>query len=666
MKTSRVPPASCFRPGRVALVRLVSPPQTPNYHTEEFGIKTLSGLYYFVSQDFCPVQKNPAQDFAQRVFSSNSQHVFPVSSFPSTLQLQPQNFQNVPAIRTGEAGATWVGHASATSRDTSREQNLSPAGLCSRACRPTCGAWSANSRLARPVALPFALDLSTLRGRTAQMPASVWEEWKELTSVTLHGMPVSKRQSVFAALAASRTKVSTIFLGVMVDLDLAGAAGIHGLDSVLSVCDELLRRRQLTDAGLVHLAGLSGLRQLVLSKCERLTNAGLARLAALPQLQHLNLHGCPRLTNAGLVTVAGLQHLQHLDLSGCTGLTDAGLLHLIGLHRLQHLNLSRMNLTGVGLVHLAGLQQLQDLNLSGTRITGPGLVHMSGLYELRHLELSECYELLDAGMEHLADLHQLQHLNLGNGSRLTDAGLVHLAALHQLQHLDLSYTWITHAGLVHLTGLQHLQHLDLGGCRRIIANMGLVILSLAGLHQLKHLSLCGWQLTDDGLEHFVTLMHQLQHLNLRECNQLTDAGLVHLAAMHQLQYLNLRDCRQLTDAGLVHLARLQRLKHLDLTVCDRGALADYLAGSRFTDAGLVHLAGLHQLEHLDLRGSMNLSNAGLVHLSGLRNLRHLDLSGCDGLTNAGLAYLDGLTTLQRLVHIIDLRWHSTARFRDFH
>ncbi len=165
-----------------------------------------------------------------------------------------------------------------------------------------------------------------------------------------------------------------------------------------------------------------------------------------------------QITDAGLVHLAGLTSLQTLALFN-TQVTDAGLRHLKGLTSLQTLGLSNTQITDAGLVHLAGLTSLQGLNLSGTKITDAGLVHLKGLTSLQKLGLSNT-QITNRGLVHLAGLTSLQELYL-NSTQITDAGLVQLAGLTSLQTLRLSNTEITDAGLVHLSGLTSLQRLAL-------------------------------------------------------------------------------------------------------------------------------------------------------------------------------------------------------------
>ena len=103
----------------------------------------------------------------------------------------------------------------------------------------------------------------------------------------------------------------------------------------------LTRCKQITDAGLVHLKGLTTLEELDLWSCDQITDAGLAHLKGLSNLKVLSLWDCDQITDAGLVHLKGLTTLKWLILNGCKQITDAGLVHLKGLTTLESLYLYR-------------------------------------------------------------------------------------------------------------------------------------------------------------------------------------------------------------------------------------------------------------------------------------------------------------------------------------
>ncbi len=156
-----------------------------------------------------------------------------------------------------------------------------------------------------------------------------------------------------------------------------------------------LRRAQVTDAGLAHLHGLTGLKHLWLTQ---ITDAELAHLQGLTGLEALY-------SDQGKVT-------------------DAGLSHLHGLKRLKSFNLDLNRVTDAGLAHLQGLTNLEELCLAGTQVTDAGLAHLQGLKNLRVLDLDGT-KVTDAGLAFLDRLTGLRVLWLC-GTQVEDARLAQL------------------------------------------------------------------------------------------------------------------------------------------------------------------------------------------------------------------------------------------------
>lgn len=97
-------------------------------------------------------------------------------------------------------------------------------------------------------------------------------------------------------------------------------------------------------ADLVYLGELKGLTQLLLDNAP-VTDAGL-----LAKLETLDLHATP-VTDARLVHLAGLTKLNSLYLND-TAVTDAGLVHLSGLKGLTYLSLRNTQVTDAGVAKL--------------------------------------------------------------------------------------------------------------------------------------------------------------------------------------------------------------------------------------------------------------------------------------------------------------------------
>ena len=81
-----------------------------------------------------------------------------------------------------------------------------------------------------------------------------------------------------------------------------------------------------------------------------------------------------KITDAGLVHLKGMTNLQVLGLP--EQFTDAGMVHLKGLTKLEALVLGGTKITDAGLVHIKGLTQLQDLGLQQTKVTDAGVADL--------------------------------------------------------------------------------------------------------------------------------------------------------------------------------------------------------------------------------------------------------------------------------------------------
>jgi hypothetical protein len=128
-------------------------------------------------------------------------------------------------------------------------------------------------------------------------------------------------------------------------------------------------------------------------------------------------------TDAGLVHIKGLTDLETLILNN-TQVTDAGLVHLKGLTNLRELDLNHTQVTDSGLVHLKGLHQLVVLELIGTEVNDAGLVHLNELTNLVVLCLGNT-DVTDAGLVHLKSLTSLETLWL-HYTYVTEAGRLDL------------------------------------------------------------------------------------------------------------------------------------------------------------------------------------------------------------------------------------------------
>ena len=280
-----------------------------------------------------------------------------------------------------------------------------------------------------------------------------------------------------------------------------------------------------------------------------ITDSELALLSEVIQLQTLDLEyddeGCPhQITDAGLVHLKGLTRLQTLNLSG-TQITDAGLEYLKGLTRLQTLNLNGTQITDAGLEYLKGLTQLRELHLSCCKqITDAGLEHLKGLSLLQTLNLEGYDQITAKGILELKDV--LPKCNIIVPMTMRRLGISEDRTTAKPEH------YIKDDELALLKGLTQLQTLDLRHCE-LITDIGLAYLK--GLVQLQTLNLEGCiKVSDAGLVHLKGLV-QLQTLNLEGCIEVSDAGLAHLHGLTQLRDLYLGVGYQITGTGVAELEK---------------------------------------------------------------------------------------------------------------
>ncbi len=92
-------------------------------------------------------------------------------------------------------------------------------------------------------------------------------------------------------------------------------APVHGLYELAA--DDIsgieIHKKSGTDADLLHIAHLTGLRSLNCSKSRAITDAGIAHIAGLRELRDLDLYWTS-LTDASLVHIGRMHQLTHLHL----------------------------------------------------------------------------------------------------------------------------------------------------------------------------------------------------------------------------------------------------------------------------------------------------------------------------------------------------------------
>jgi hypothetical protein len=165
----------------------------------------------------------------------------------------------------------------------------------------------------------------------------------------------------------------------------------------------------------------------------------LSRLACLERLESLDLRRNFRLTDADLVHLRGMTRLRELRL-GMSGVRGPGLAHLRSLTRLESLYLLRMPLSDDDLAPIAGLRSLRRLTIHAP-VTAAALGHLSGLTGLRELYIKSNAitdeGLADAASAGLGRMTGLRRFHI-TSSRVSSKGLAALRAslpnLVELKH----------------------------------------------------------------------------------------------------------------------------------------------------------------------------------------------------------------------------------------
>src|SRR5262245_39124166 len=190
---------------------------------------------------------------------------------------------------------------------------------------------------------------------------------------------------------------------------------------------------------------------------------------------------------------------------------------------------------------------------------------------------SKTLERLHAGLTSLAYL------------RIGEEGVARLQPVSQLKDLRVGLMTITRADI--LAPFVNMEMLDLNDANVYNDMMP----SLATMEKLRHLTMIGTLITDEGLK-YVRDLTNLQELDLFGV-KITDEGVQYLKKLTALRRLNLLGA-QITDASADVLAGFKELRDLNLY------------RSRITNAGLAKLQTLPHLKILDLRYSA-VTNAGV-------------------------------------------------------
>jgi hypothetical protein len=248
--------------------------------------------------------------------------------------------------------------------------------------------------------------------------------------------------------------------------------GLEYLSQIKTLeCLELPQNQKgITDKGLEYLSRLSNLKDLSISRIhfndpkmnkDYYTDKGVEYLSRCSKLDELNI-GSIGITDAGMEHIARLTGLKSLGLFGCDNVTDSGFTKLTALKSLESLTAFNDNITIAGLNRLSSLSSLKRLHILDVR-RGGAVLDLSGMTSLEYVIISFSPKsgdaFTDADLACLKDLKMLGDLQIGP-REFTDSGLQHLAGLTQMGRLALGGSQLTDAGIRHLDSMKKLHFLN--------------------------------------------------------------------------------------------------------------------------------------------------------------------------------------------------------------
>jgi ankyrin repeat protein len=415
----------------------------------------------------------------------------------------------------------------------------------------------------------------------------------------------------------------------------------------------------------------------------QMTDEILERVARLEHLTVLRLGGSKNLTDAGVAHLEGMTELRELDLGGCP-ITDRSLEIVARLPKLEQLGLWRTTVTDAGTAGLSRCERLTRVDLAWTP-TGDGTIRaLAGKERLAHLRAGDL--VTDAG---LAALHEYPVFKSWQGGEaefgltsadagpnmlmlrgsITDRGLATLVGLDGLfgLNVDDSHLAITSAGLEPLVSLPHLGFLAFDAKDE----------SMPYIAAMPHLRFLMCQDTEAGDDGFVSLSRSrsIEYIWGRRCHNLRSRGFTALADIPTLRALSV-SCKNVDDAGLSTLPRFPSLRELmPMDVPDEGyrhigrcEQLESLVLMYCRDTGDVATSHLTKLPRLKkyFAGYTRATDRTPQYLSEIDSLESIDLSSIPGITNAGIAALTRLPRLRELrlggMQHVDLR--TLPAFRE--
>jgi hypothetical protein len=406
----------------------------------------------------------------------------------------------------------------------------------------------------------------------------------------------------------------------------------------------------MTDDVLARVAGLDHVTALELGGSRQLTDDGLLQLARMPQLEELILNEYPggALTDRGLAVLRHLPNLRRFEMMWQRGITDAGVANLSLCDRIESVDLMGSP-TGDGAIDALQGHPRPHRFGTGRLVTDAGLRLLRNVPRLRAMPGSP----EDTGARLLID------------GPFTDDGVASLAGLDGVVDLDLFWhvSAMTSSGFTHLTGMSNL--MSIGADGRLSDDEAMR--HLGALPRLRALRAQEAAATDAGFE-ALSRSRTLERFWGRECAHFGNRGFLAFSRMPSLRTLgigcaNVDDetlaalpdfpsLRELTpigfqDAGFRHVGRCRRLERLTCMYCRSTGdeATEHIAGlpiryyyaglTQITDRSLEVLGRIQSLEEVDLYECRGVTDAGLPSLARLPALRQVGLDGLPRVTLDG-------------------------------
>jgi hypothetical protein len=270
--------------------------------------------------------------------------------------------------------------------------------------------------------------------------------------------------------------------------------------------------------------GLAALHEWPVFKTWQGGAAGMALLNYDAEPNSLMLRG--RLTDAGLRHLRGLTGLFALNLDDrALGITAAGLASLVAL---PHLGWVALDAKTDWMPYIAEMPALRFLGAQDTAADDDGFVALSRSQSIEYIWGRRCHNLRDRGFAALANMPRLRALSVSclNVGDAALAALPSFPALRELMPMD-----VPDAGYRHIGKCPALESLVLMYCRDTTDAATAKITSLPHLRDYFN----SYTAITDRTPALLATMDSLERITFDACHQLTDAGIAQLARLPRLK-----------------------------------------------------------------------------------------------------------------------------------